>query len=253
MKKTIGFIGAGRITRIILQALENYGMKAEKISAFDVNDGVTARLKEQFPAVQITTLDSVATSDLIFIALHPPMILETIGQLKGKFERNAIFISLAPKITLAKISETLETKNVVRLIPNATSLINQGYNPVCYNTDLSGKNIVEELLAILGRTFETEEIKLEAYAIASAMLPTYFWFQWYQLIDIARQMGLTEEESRDCVMQTLQASIDTMFNSGLNKEEVIDLIPVKPIGEHEATINGLFQNNLIALYNKIKP
>jgi pyrroline-5-carboxylate reductase len=253
MKKTIGFIGAGRITRIILQALKNYDTKPEKISVCDVNEAVTAKLKDQFPAVHITDLASVAACDLVFIALHPPVIMETIGLIKGKFGSNAIFISLAPKITLAKISETLGTKNVVRLIPNATSVINQGYNPVCYNPGISGKSIVEELLAPLGKTFETEEHKLEAYAIASAMLPTYFWFQWYQMMDIASQMGLSEEESTDCVKQTLLASIETMFNSGLSKEEVIDLIPVKPIGEHEASINGFLQNNLIALYNKIKP
>jgi pyrroline-5-carboxylate reductase len=253
MKKTIGFIGAGRITRIILQALENFGMKPEKISICDVNEAVTAKLKLQFPPVHITDLASVAACDLIFIALHPPVIMETIAQLKGIFRSNAIFISLAPKITLAKLSENLGTGNVVRLIPNATSVINQGYNPVCYNPGIAGKNFVEDLLAPLGKTFETEEHKLEAYAIASAMLPTYFWFQWYQLIDIARQMGLSEEESTDCVRQTLLASIDTMFNSGLGKEEVIDLIPVKPIGEHETSINGFLQNNLIALYNKIKP
>lgn len=253
MKKTIGFIGAGRITRIILQALENYGMKPEKIYVCDANEAVTSKLKQQFPLVHITDLTTVATCDLIFIALHPPVILETIGQLKGKFQSNAIFISLAPKLTLAKLSENLGTVNVVRLIPNATSVINQGYNPVCYNHGIAGKSFVEDLIAPLGKTFETEEYKLEAYAIASAMLPTYFWFQWYQMMDIARQMGLSGEESTDCVRQTLLASIDTMFNSGLGREEVMDLIPVKPIGEHESTINGFLQNNLIALYNKIKP
>jgi hypothetical protein len=34
---------------------------------------------------------------------------------------------------------------------------------------------------------------------------------------------------------------------------VIDLIPVKPIGEHELQITDIYNSKLIALFEKIKP
>lgn len=96
-------------------------------------------------------------------------------------------------------------------------------------------------------------MKLESYAVVSAMLPTYFWFQWKKMIDIGVETGMTEHESKEAVRQTLLSSIHLMFDSGLGYEQVTDLIPVKPIGDHEEEINQLLEKKLLSLYMKIKP
>ena len=165
-------------------------------------------------------------------------------------------ISLAPKITITKISSKLnQAKNIARLIPNATSFINEGYNPVCFSPDftMNEKQMVLDLLRLMGNTFEVPEEKLESYAIMSAMLPTYFWFQWKELTEIGIRTGLTEEESKNSINDTIIASLKLMFKSGLTPAEVMDLIPVKPIGEHEAQISEIYRSKLIPLFEKIKP
>ena len=85
------------------------------------------------------------------------------------------------------------------------------------------------------------------------MLPTYFWFQWNELIKLGAQMGLNNDESKLSVQQTLLAAINLMFESGLSSEQVMDLIPVKPLGEHQQQITEIYQTKLIGLYEKIKP
>jgi len=60
-------------------------------------------------------------------------------------------------------------------------------------------------------------------------------------------------ESKETVHQTLLAAIDLLYNSELNYNEVIDLIPVKPIGEYETQISEIYQSKLIGLFQKIKP
>jgi pyrroline-5-carboxylate reductase len=85
------------------------------------------------------------------------------------------------------------------------------------------------------------------------MLPTYFWFQWKELSEIGQKIGLTEKESNDSINDTLIASLNLMFKSGLKTTEVMDLIPVKPIGEHEEHISEIYRSKLLALYEKIKP
>ena len=109
------------------------------------------------------------------------------------------------------------------------------------------------MLSMLGHTFEVAEEKLESYAIMSAMLPTYFWFQWKELAEIGQKIGLNEDESKDSIHETLIASLNLMYKSGLTPQEVIDLIPVKPIGEHESQITEIYNNKLIGLFEKIKP
>jgi pyrroline-5-carboxylate reductase len=140
------------------------------------------------------------------------------------------------------------------MIPNATSFINKGYNPVCFSAviDNNEKQQILEMLKPLGNTFETDENKLEAYAICSAMLPTYFWFQWKEMEKIAQEIGLTEIESIDTINESLKASLQLMYDSNMTYENVIDLIPVKPIGEKEGEIKEILNNSLVNLFKKIK-
>ena len=83
------------------------------------------------------------------------------------------------------------------------------------------------------------------------MAPTYFWFQWKKLCEIGEQIGLNKEASEQAVSTTMNAALNTMFNSGLNWNEVSDLIPVKPIGEYEDEIMNMYEHKLVGLYNKI--
>lgn len=254
MKKTIGFIGGGRITRIFLQAFQNKGFFPEKIVVFDISKDVLLALQLKFPTVKVSTLGDAASQDIVFIALHPPVILDTLEQVKGNIKEGSCVISLAPKITMEKISAKLNgLRNVSRMIPNATSFINKGYNPVCFSKEFSERESILEMLKLLGDTFITEESKLEAYAIASAMLPTYLWFQWKELQQIGTKLGLNESEARETVEKTLTATIETLYHSGLKYEEVLDLIPVKPIAAHEPQIKEILSNTLNALFEKIKP
>jgi pyrroline-5-carboxylate reductase len=182
--------------------------------------------------------------------------MDTLELIKSSINSNTIIISLAPKITITKILSKLDqAKNIARLIPNATSFINEGYNPVCFSAGftLNEKKLVIDLLKLMGNTFEVPEEKLESYAIMSAMLPTYFWFQWKELTDIGMKTGLTEEETKNSIYNTLIAALNLMFKSDMAPSEVMDLIPVRPIGEHETQITEIYRSKLPALFEKIKP
>jgi pyrroline-5-carboxylate reductase len=254
--RSLGFIGGGRVTRILLQAFKNKNAKFSKIVVTDTNQDVSGNLKKSFPDIQVDKASVAASLDIVFVSLHPPVVMDTLELIKGSINSNTIVISLAPKITITKILSKLDqVKNIARLIPNATSFINEGYNPVCFSSDFTRneKQQVLDLLRLMGNTFEVPEEKLESYAIMSAMLPTYFWFQWKELAEIGQKIGLSEKESNDSINDTLVASLKLMFKSGLTPQEVMDLIPVKPIGEHEVQISEIYRSKLISMFEKIKP
>lgn len=256
MKKSIGFIGGGRVTRILLQAFKNKNAQFSKIVVTDPNPDVSGNLKKTFPDIQVDNASVAASQDIVFISLHPPVIMDTLELIKGSINSKTIVISLAPKITIAKIASVLnQSKDIARLIPNAPSYINEGYNPACFPPSFAAreKQQILELLSLLGNTFEVSEEKLESYAIMSAMLPTYFWFQWKELAEIGQKIGLSDKEGQESIFNTLVASLNLMYKSGLNTKEVMDLIPVKPIGENEAQISEIYRNKLLPLYEKIKP
>jgi len=256
MKTTsLGFIGGGRITKIFLQAFANMNVKSQSVIVFDTNTEVLNALKAQFLFIETGELNEAASQSIVFISLHPPVIMEPLDKIYNIVSENTTVVSLAPKITIEKFASKLKTKNIARLIPNATSYINEGFNPLALHPDMKkeDKKAIKKLLKILGKTFETDESKLESYAITSAMLPTYFWFQIQEIEKIAQQIGLSEEEASKTVKSTLKKAIKLYYNSGLTPAEVMNLIPVKPIGENQEQIIEIYQTKLLGLFEKIKP
>ena len=253
---SLGFIGGGRITTVILKALQNKNVDLKSVEVHETNESIYEKLHKEFYDIHIGNLNSVTKKEIVLIALHPPVISETLKKIADNVSIDSVVISLAPKITINNISTILKkTRKIIRLIPNATSYINEGYNPVCFSDKFSSEEKTEILtwLSMLGKTFEVTEDKLEAYAIVSAMLPTYFWFQWQKLFEIGKEIGLSDVESREAVCFTLNSAVNILLRSGLKSGDVMDLIPVKPIGEYEDKITQIYEDKLIALYHKIMP
>jgi len=256
--RKISFIGGGRITRIFLTALKSKKVNFQQISVMDTNPEVLKALSSVFPDIKTETslTENILGADFIFLAVHPPVIAESLEKAKTSINSKSILISLAPKFTIEKMSSLLGGYNrIVRLLPLASSVIGKGYNPVVFGSsiEITPKKELLDLFDIFGHTMEVAEPKIEAYALVVAMGPTYLWFQFYKLIELAKGFGMDDKEANEAVKNMLKASIDTMFTSGLDKAGVIDLIPVKPIGEHEAEILKIYDEKLNGLFQKMKP
>jgi pyrroline-5-carboxylate reductase len=256
--KSIGFIGGGRVTKIILQAFKNKNLKIEKISVYDPNKETLAKLKDLFPGmnVEVDLTTSTIGSDVLFLAVHPPVMMETLSKIKSSLIKDTIIVSLAPKITIAAMVHALDGFNAIaRVNPSATSVINQGINPIAFSPDMPqhAKESLLGLLKNLGKVPLVEESKIEAYAIISAMGSTYFWFQLQQLKELALKYGMEEIEANETITDMLKGTADTLFASGLSSEQVMDLVPVKPLEEYEETIKSYYIGKLNAVFEKLKP
>jgi pyrroline-5-carboxylate reductase len=256
--KTYGFIGGGRITRIILQALKNNANDTSKAVVFDTNADVLKALKAKFPQIEVTTEDltKVAQNDIVFIALHPPVLMDTIAKIKDSLKVETVLISLAPKITIEKMAAALNGfVNIARMNPSASTIVNKGVNPIAFAPAMKQevKDSVLTALMPMGYTPVVEESKIEAYAVISAMGHTYFFFQMQKLKELAVSFGMEEKEAQTAITEMLWGSTETLFKSGLPFSEVGDLVPVRPLAEVEDTIKGYYDQYLTGIFNKIKP
>ncbi|HLO57494.1 MAG TPA: NAD(P)-binding domain-containing protein [Bacteroidales bacterium] len=256
--KTIAFIGGGRITKIILQAFANKNLKFERIFVYDPVEETLGKLKNCFTDIEISheSLYPAFTPDVLFLAVHPPVMAETLQKIKPSLKPETILISLAPKVTIAKMTEILGGfSTIARVNPSATSYINDGINPVAFGPGMNEKARKQtlELLGNLGQVPVVSEDKIEAYALISAMGSTYFWFQIQELKRLALKFGMEETEANQTISEMLKGSAATLFNSGLTPAEVMDLVPVKPLAEYEEPIKSYYDSKLSAIYEKIKP
>lgn len=255
--QSIGFIGGGRITRIFLTAFKNALKTFRQVTVLDPNEVILNDLKSKFEDINITSTDftMVANADVVFLAVHPPVVMETLAKIKEYIQHDTILVSLAPKLTIQKMSEALGGfPNIARINPSASSFINEGINPVCFSPSMTGDKKQELIVMMepLGSLPEVAEPKIEVYAMISAMGHTYFWFQIQKLKELAIEFGMDEEEAKDIISEMLRGTTETLFNSGLSYTEVVDLVPVKPLVEVEEIIKGFYDQYLTALFNKIK-
>lgn len=255
--RTIGFIGGGRITRIFLDGWSRANALPGKIVVSDCNADTLAKLKARFPSIEAVAQSAAAAAqDIVFLAVHPPVIAEVLAGIKGSVTPGALVVSLAPKFTVATLTELLGGfARLVRVIPNAPSVMNLGFNPVAFGPALSAADKAElaDLLKPLGELPEVAESKLEGYALLSGMGATYLWFQLQVLREVAAGFGLSDADITPALKRTVCGATRTLLESGLTPAEVMDLIPVKPLAEMEGQVSEMYRTRLPALYQKIKP
>ena len=253
---TIGFIGGGRVAHILLAGWQKAGKLPQQIIVSDSNPEVLQRLKDCIPQV-ITTGDNQtpAKQDIVFLALHPQAVGDLFGKIGAVLKPDTLFVSLAPKLTIAKLSIGLGGfDKITRMIPNAPSILGRGYNPIAFSDTLSAVDKTE-LLGLFqswGQSPQVSEDKLEAYAILTAMGPTYFWFQWQELLQLGLSFGLDRPEVESGLAETINGAVRTLYESGLPPETVMDLVPVRPLAEDENPIREMYHNRIEALYKKHK-
>lgn len=256
-KLKIGFIGGGRITNIFLEAWQKNKVSFEKIFVFDAQVEKSSNLVSKFAGVNTSSsiTDLVNQCDVIFLAIHPPVFDDILNEIKESITEDKFLISLAPKITISKINQYLGKKvPVARVIPNAPSIIGKGFNvyslSLGVNKELS--SLLHHLFAPLGKFKNVNENTLESYATITGMGPTYFWFLFHEVFQQALKTGLSEAEAKEAVNEMLKGVTETIFNSNLNYEQVLDLIPSYPMKKYEESIQKIYADTISKLFDKLK-
>ena len=252
---SVSFIGGGRITWLLLESLNRKGALPAKVTVSDPDPEALRKL-ESIAGSMVCTSDNeiAAKSDVVFLAVHPPVLNQVASQIANHLTDNAVVVSLAPKVRMKSLTEWLGGFELLaRMIPNAASVVHQGYNPVAFSASLphDKKKSLASLFESWGRAPEVDEDKLEAYAIITAMGPTYFWFQWLELKRLGKTFGLSDEELQGALPAMLHGAADTLFDSRLSEDEALNLVPIHPLRENEAMIQGAFENALEPLYRKL--
>jgi pyrroline-5-carboxylate reductase len=258
MVPSVGFIGGGRITRVLLEGWRRAGRPPGDVVVSDTDAGALERLSAAFPEVVAARDDNerAARQDVTFLAVHPPAMSAVVGALRGRTGTATIIVSLAPKLSISDLNDLLGGfDRLARVIPNAASMVGAGFNPVAFSSTLApmDRESLLSLLRVLGQAPEVPEADLEAYAVLTAMGPTYLWFQLYELMSLARSFGLSPGAADEAVASMAIGAVRTMRESGLTREEVVDLIPVRPLADEEEGWKAAYRARLRAVLDRIRP
>jgi len=255
MKKfTIGFIGSGRVAAFMLEGFRKANAPAAAVLS-DTDASVSALRSRSFPNARDagTDFSAAAAADLVFIALHPPVVMGGAGSIASAIGPETLVVSLAPKVKLAALEAALGTAKVARFLPNAPSALGEGFNPIAFGAGVpeADRAALTELLSTLGTVVEVAEQEIEAYAVLCAMGPTYLWPLMDEMTRLGVEFGLSSEAARNLVARMSAGSAALFGEPDRSYAALMDMIPVKPMAEDEATLRGSFAARLGGMFKKL--
>lgn len=246
-EKGVGFVGSGRIARIMMGGWSRAERVPPLIVVSDADETAIARLRRSHPQVETAGHDNrvPASQEVVILSVPPTAIEQVAPQIAPALRPNAIVVSPVPKLPISRLSQLLGGfDRIARVIPNAPSIVCAGYNPLAFSSSLgeADRQAVTELWSPLGDCPVVPEEVLNAYIVLTARGPAYFWFQFYELLRLAQSAGLTREQACDGLQKMLAGAVCTMSQSGLGEEAVKDLIPMNPLGPAECTVTELYRS-----------
>jgi len=252
----MGFIGGGRVARILLGGLARAGALPPRVVVSDRNPAALEKIEAAFPSVETVVGASrmAAGQDVVFLAVGAGSMDVVLEEIRHALMPTSLLVSLAPACRMARISDALDGYGrIARSIPNAPSIVNRGYNPVSFSAHLDRKDRHDllYLFRVWGACPEVPEETLEAYAILTGMGPTYLWYQLSKLEELAVAFGLDSAAAREAIAAMVEGAAGTMVDSGLEGAEVMDLVPSKPMAPVEENMKDAYDRLLRDLYRKL--
>ena len=243
---TFGFIGGGRIVRILCKGFLSAGSLPSAI-VYDSSSEALQRISADIPGVKTTAvLDEVIGAHYLILAVHPQAMIQTAEAVRGKIAADTVVLSLSPKIGIAKLQELLGGHNLVaRMNPNAPSLVNRGFNPVAFSDgfDEQKKSEVLTMFSAVGKTPVVEDRLIDAFAVITAMGATYLDYQLAVLKDMASSFGIPSELADEGILTLAEGIAETVLRPAAG-ENPLDLVPVRPLKELEEQVTAAYRTRL---------
>jgi len=260
---TIGFIGSGNMAGALIK-----GIIAAKIFEpcdifiADVDKG---RLGEMAGEYKVTTALSNAAlagqADTVVLSVKPQNMSDVLSEIKGAVKKDALVISIAAGVTVAKIANVLADVEIVRVMPNTPALIGQGASAMfSANASADSMKKVQQIFAAVGKAVVVDsEDMIDAVTALSGSGPAYFFLLIEEMIKAAQKLGLSLQTATELALQTAKGAAILAQQSEDTPAELRKKV-TSPGGTTQAALNvfaekkfdELVNEALTAAYNRSK-
>ncbi len=232
MKKTIGFIGCGKMASAIISGIAASELnKIYDIQGSEITEEIAKSASERLNIPVGNDNQKLAqTSDIIFIATKPNSVVDVTEEIKENLSEDKLIVSIAAGVCTEKIEKVLTSNRVVRIMPNTPALVKLGMFGICKGSKATDADLelIKNLLTSIGKCIIIEESQIDIVTAISGSGPAFF----YQVIeDMARageKLGLEYEKSLTLATQTALGSAEMIFNRGeTTVQTLIDNVATK--------------------------
>ena len=209
MDDKLAIIGGGNMAESIIAGVLGTGLLVpEAILVTNRSVGKLERLQARW-GVRISYDNAHAAhwGNTILLAVKPVDMRAALASLHGAIDGKLI-ISVAAGVGIAQVQRWLgdAAHPVVRVMPNTPAQVGEAMSAWVASAAVTPAQCaqVRRLLGALGREIAmTEEEALDQVTAVSGSGPAYLFYLAETLIASARAIGLSEDESRELVLQTI--------------------------------------------------
>lgn len=248
--KTITFLGAGSIATAMIEGLvTNKLVHPSQIIATNVSN--KAKLEELASTYKVNTTqnrsEAVQKSDIVIFAMKPKDVEHAINEIRSSIElQKQLFVSVLAGIPTSFLEQLLgDGASVIRTMPNTSATVGASATALSKGSYATDEQLaqVEFLFSAIGTVTVVDEEKLDAVTGLAGSGPAYFYYIVEAMEKAGIDAGLTEEEARAFITQTIVGVGKRLQTTTKSAEELYTEV-MSPQGTTEAGINVLKENDV---------
>ncbi|PPA71886.1 pyrroline-5-carboxylate reductase [Jeotgalibacillus proteolyticus] len=205
----VAFIGAGNMAEAMVSGIVQTGM-LEPHQITVTNKSNEDRLLElhNLYGVQGIRRDKVQLSsyDFIFLAMKPKDAEASLRSIKDEINKDQVVMSVLAGISTDFMQEHLnEGQQVVRVMPNTSSMLRESATALAPGEQVTMKNIklAKSLLACIGEVYLIEEDQMDLFTGIAGSGPAYFYYLMEHIEKTAFDHGMDVSQAREIGAQTI--------------------------------------------------
>ncbi len=169
---------------------------------------------------------AINQSDIIILAVKPQSFDEASQLFQNTTCENKILISILTGVSIEKLREKIPYQTIVRMMPNLPLIYGEGLLGVSIDKPLNSfeNEQLVELIKPLGKMHFLEEKKMNAFTSLAGSGPGFVFSMIQSMIDAGVELGFTNQESTQLVLQMVKGSVHLMEKSGKDTDELIKQI-----------------------------
>lgn len=239
----IGFIGGGNMAEALIKGMTANGMKDIIVS--EPREERRQYLEKTYGVKGVqSNNDAVSLADIVILAVKPQNMEEVLNGMSAFVTGEKTVVSIAAGIPISSLQSKLNTKKLVRVMPNTPALVQEGMSVMSMCECFSDKDIatVRQIFMSVGRVLTLPEKHMDAVTALSGSGPAFIALFVEALTDAGSKMGLGRDDSAELAVQTLIGTAK-LLETGMSPEKLREMV-TSPGGTTAAGLKAFQEKGL---------
>ncbi|NLZ43293.1 MAG: pyrroline-5-carboxylate reductase [Clostridia bacterium] len=237
MRRTLGFIGGGKMATAMIKGLLHQDYPKVKILVADPDPG----RRQELAVLGVTAFPdnsaAVAEAEAVILAVKPQKVEEALRGVK--FRPGLPILSIVAGYSTARLEKLLPGLRILRAMPNVAALVRAGITALAPGKSAREEDLAwgKEILQAFGRVVLVEEEMMNAVTAVSGSGPGFVFSFLAALTDAGVLAGLPRALAGELAIQTLLGSAKMAAELGEHPVVLREMV-TSPRG---TTIAGLLE------------